>query len=140
MPRSLPDCSLTDWVVLSLVTEGPTHGWAVAAALAPDGPIGRVWTVRRPLVYRSLATLQTEGLVEACGEEASARGPARALVRATAAGKRARNRWLEEPVQHVRDVRTEFLVKLALLERAGRSSVELVRRQNVAGGFRCPIG
>ena len=38
-------------------------------------------------------------------------------------------RWLETPVEHVRDVRTEFLVKLALLDRAGESSRTLVERQ-----------
>jgi hypothetical protein len=32
-------------------------------------------------------------------------------------------------VEHVRDVRTELLVKLALLDRAGRSPRDLVERQ-----------
>ena len=48
---------------------------------------------------------------------------------ATRRGRAALQRWLETPVEHVRDVRTEFLVKLALLARAGQSSRRLVERQ-----------
>jgi PadR family transcriptional regulator AphA len=38
-------------------------------------------------------------------------------------------RWLGEPVAHVRDVRTELLLKLALLHRARKSPAALLRRQ-----------
>jgi PadR family transcriptional regulator AphA len=36
---------------------------------------------------------------------------------------------LDEPVAHVRDVRSELLVKLALLHRSGRDHTALVDRQ-----------
>jgi PadR family transcriptional regulator AphA len=39
------------------------------------------------------------------------------------------NRWLRRPVGHVRDMRIEFQLKLALLERLGRSPLVLIRRQ-----------
>jgi PadR family transcriptional regulator AphA len=126
------DLSLTDWVVLGVIAEEPTHGWAVTRVLAADGELGRVWTVRRPLVYRAITTLITAGLVEECGEQEGTRGPTRTLVRATAAGRRALRRWLDRPVAHVRDVRTELLVKLLLLERAGRPVDALIRRQEAA--------
>ena len=120
---------MADWVVLGVVSEGPTHGWPVVRALRADGPIGRVWTVPRPIVYRSLSTLTDKGLLEECGEDTTSRGPQRTIVRATRRGRAALRTWLETPVEHVRDVRTEFLVKLALLERAPRSSRVLVERQ-----------
>jgi DNA-binding PadR family transcriptional regulator len=123
------DQSLTDWVVLGIVAEGPTHGWAVTRELAPDGPLGRIWTVRRPLVYRALAALEERGSIEACGEEQSERGPVRTLVRTTAAGRGALRHWLGAPVAHVRDVRTAFLIKVTLLERSGRPIDDLVQRQ-----------
>ena len=44
--------SLTDWVVLGVLTEEPRHGFAVAKELARDAELGQLWTVRRPLVYR----------------------------------------------------------------------------------------
>ena len=38
-------------------------------------------------------------------------------------------RWLDRPVEHVRDVRTELLVKLALRDRAGLDRVPLLAAQ-----------
>jgi PadR family transcriptional regulator AphA len=123
------ELSLTEWAVLGVVAEGPTHGWPVVQELAPDGAIGRVWTVSRPLVYRALATLTTAGLIEECGEVEGARGPRRTIVRATRSGRTALRQWLDEPVDHVREVRSALLVKLALRERAGRDSAVLIDRQ-----------
>jgi DNA-binding PadR family transcriptional regulator len=126
---SLPDLSLADWTVLAVVSEAPTHGWPVVRELAPDGALGRVWTVTRPLVYRSLATLEAMGFVEPCGEAQRGRGPTRVIVRATPKGRSALRRWLATPVDHVRDVRSHLLVKLALLDRAGRPRDDLVEAQ-----------
>jgi DNA-binding PadR family transcriptional regulator len=126
---SLPELSLSDWTVLGIVAERPTHGWPVVQELAPDGAIGRIWTVSRPLVYRAIAALTSAGLVEECGEAEGARGPRRTIVRVTRAGRAALRWWLDEPVDHVREVRSAFLVKLALRERAGRESSDLIDRQ-----------
>jgi DNA-binding PadR family transcriptional regulator len=124
-----PELSLADWAVLGVVCEGPTHGWSVTRVLAADGDLGRIWTVPRPVVYRSITTLIDRGFVESAGESASGRGPQRTIIRATRPGRAALKRWLERPVDHVRDVRSAFLVKLALLDRAGRPRDELVRLQ-----------
>ena len=58
-----------DWAVLALVAEGPTHGFAIARALAPGSDVGRVWAMRRPLVYRALDVLTEQELVRAAGTE-----------------------------------------------------------------------
>jgi molybdate transport system regulatory protein len=47
----------------------------------------------------------------------------------TAAGRRAAARWLDRPVQHLRDVRTELLVKLMLRTRAGLDNESLLQAQ-----------
>jgi DNA-binding PadR family transcriptional regulator len=124
-----PAPSLTEHVVLALLAEGTTHGWAVATLLAPQGEVGRVWTVRRALVYRAVSQLLEAGLIRDAGEEPSERGPRRTLLRTTARGTRLTRRWLCAPVQHVRDLRTELLVKLLLAERAGVDTTSLVEEQ-----------
>jgi DNA-binding PadR family transcriptional regulator len=121
--------SVTDWAVLGAVAQGTTHGFAVARRLGPDGDLGRVWTVHRPLVYRSLAGLESAALIQAVGAAAGQAGPRRTLVRATPAGRRRLRRWLDQPVGHVRDVRSQLLLKLALLDQAGRDPGPLVERQ-----------
>jgi PadR family transcriptional regulator AphA len=115
----LPDLSLTEWAVLGVAAEQPTHGFAISKELAPEGDVGRIWTVPRPLVYRALATLERDGLLEPVGEEASDRGPTRTRIRVTRAGKAAVDRWLTTPVPHVRDLRTRLLLQLRLLDRKG---------------------
>lgn len=124
-----PARTLADWAVLCSVAAGPTHGWALVHELGADGPLGAIWTVPRAVVYRSLASLTAAGLIEPTGEEPGTRGPSRTIVRVTARGRVAARRWLATPVVHVRDVRGEFLLKLAYLDRAGRSREALVERQ-----------
>src|SRR5580704_10447314 len=101
LPAHEPVLSLSDWIVLSQVCEGPTHGNALAVLLGRDGDLGRIWHVNRAGVYRSLDRLVDLGLIRAAGEQPSQRGPVRTLV------------------EHTRDVRSELLIKLALLHRSG---------------------
>ena len=42
----------------------PTHGFAIAARLKPDGDVGRVWSLSRALTYRSLEQLAIRGYVQ----------------------------------------------------------------------------
>ncbi|HVM65643.1 MAG TPA: PadR family transcriptional regulator [Acidimicrobiales bacterium] len=128
---SLPDLSVTEWAVLAVIAEQPTHGFAVSKALGPEGDLGRIWTVPRPLVYRALTVLENDGLVEPVGEEAGERGPARTRLRATRRGRAAVDRWLRTPVAHVRDLRTQLLLRLRLLDRRGADMRELAGAQLV---------
>ncbi|MET0565695.1 MAG: PadR family transcriptional regulator [Acidimicrobiia bacterium] len=121
--------SLTEYAVLGLLAEGPTHGFAISKALQPDTELGRVITVRRPLVYRALDRLVDAGLAESAHTEPGAAGPNRVINRITRPGKRRLDSWLASPVSHVRDMRIEFQLKLALLQRLGRSPLELVVAQ-----------
>jgi len=131
MPRpGDPLLSLSEWLVLCLVTEQATHGHAVVAELAHDGPLGQVWRVHKAVVYRCLDRLQQAGLIAAVGEEPSRLGPVRTLVEATAAGRAEARGWLTRPVAHARDIRSELLVKLALLDRAGTSPAGLLAAQH----------
>lgn len=129
--RGRSDLSPGEWAVLALVAERPTHGWAVARALAPDGEIGAVWTFPRALVYRALDTLLAGGLIEEKGVEEGTRGPRRTIVGATPAGRAEVRDWLTEPVGHVRDARSLLLLKLVFTGRAGRDTRPLLEAQRV---------
>jgi len=87
--------SLAEWVVLCLVSEEPTHSFAVASLLAKDGNLG----------------------------------PARSQLEATSKGDQAAGDWLRQPVTHPRDIRSELLVKLALLGRVNSDPSDLLHQQ-----------
>jgi hypothetical protein len=53
-----PELSLAEWLVLCLVGERPTHGFAIAGLLAEDGSLGRIWHVRKAVVYRAVQRLE----------------------------------------------------------------------------------
>lgn len=120
--------------MLALVAEGPTHGFAVARVVGPDGSVGRVFRIPRPVVYRALDRLLACGLTAVDAVQASPQGPQRTRYRISRAGRRVVEEWLTSPVDHVRDMRTEFLTKLILLERAGSDIRPLVvaQRQVIA--------
>lgn len=123
-----PQLSLAEWVVLSVVAERPTHGFPIAQQTAPDGDLGRIWHVPRPIVYRALARLADAQLIADEGLE-HGRGPQRTIFAVTPAGRAAVTRWLQTPVEHIRDVRSHLLMKLALLHRAGLDATSLLERQ-----------
>jgi PadR family transcriptional regulator AphA len=97
------ELSLAERVCLTLIVQKVSHGWALGTMLARDGELGRIWTLSRPLTYRAIDGLVDKGLVTRTG--------------------------LDAPVEHLRDVRTELLVKLALRERAGLDNARLLAVQ-----------
>jgi tRNA (adenine37-N6)-methyltransferase len=123
--------SLPEWAALGLLCERPSHGWAIARALAPGGEIGRIHSCTRPLAYRALAHLREAGLAEARGTVASDAGPARTTLGATRRGRAAFGRWRATPVDHIRDLRSELMLKLLFHDRAGLDPVELLHDQTL---------
>lgn len=125
--------TLAEHACLTLVAQGVSHGWAIGSLLAPTGELGGVYTLSRPLTYRAIDGLVAQGLVRRKEPTGSTRD--RATLTATAAGKRAAEAWLAQPVAHVRDVRVELMLKLRLLERAGRPIAPLAAAQLAALPF-----
>ena len=123
-----PTLSLAEWTVLTVVSERPTHGFAIARLTAPHGELGRIWHIPRPVIYRSIGRLLDEGLLAPDAVE-SGRGPQRTLYSVTPRGGDAVRHWLDTPVEHVREVRSHLLLKLALLDRAGSDPTGLLERQ-----------
>jgi DNA-binding PadR family transcriptional regulator len=130
LPAEEPALSRSEWIVLSLVCEGPTHGSAVSRLVGPEGDLGQIWRVQKGVVYRGLDRLSDLGLIRSAGEESSPQGPVRLLVEATEAGRAAAVSWQHRPVQHTRDIRSELLVKLALLHRSGADPQDLLVAQH----------
>jgi len=100
----------------------PLADLTLAKALASQGELGRIWSVPTPVVYRAVNRLRTAGLVETVGAQPSDAGPMRTLVGLTPSGRRQLDRWLKTPVEHMRDVRSQLLLQLALT--AARVSVQ----------------
>jgi len=126
VPMSLPECT-----VLVLLSQRPAHGFAVSQLTAPDGDLGRIWRIPRPVIYRAIGRLVDAALITPESVEPGL-GPQRTIYTVTAAGRQAAGQWLATPVEHVREIRSHLLLKLALLHRAGDDPADLLKRQRAA--------
>ena len=122
---------LPEWTVLAVVSQQATHGFAIAQLTTPDGELGRVWQIPRPVIYRAIGRLAEAGLIAPQGTEPG-QGPQRTIYAATDEGRGAVGAWLTTPVEHVRDIRSHLLLKLALLHRQGADPSGLIHRQRSA--------
>lgn len=120
--------ALPEWTVLALLREGPSHGFAIATLTSADGALGRVWRIPRPVIYRALGRLEPAGLIEPMSVEAGA-GPQRTIYALTDIGREAVDEWLRQPSERVRQLRSELLMKLALLDRRGLGTRGLLHDQ-----------
>ncbi|HEY4609136.1 MAG TPA: hypothetical protein VIH06_08025 [Ilumatobacteraceae bacterium] len=114
---------------LGILYSGPTHGFAIAARLKPDGDVGRVWSLSRPLTYRALDQLAGRGFIHAIGEEPGIAGGNRTILSATRSGRAHLRKWLNTPVWHLRDLRSELLLKLVIADICGVDVSGMLERQ-----------
>lgn len=129
MSRNEDRLLLGEWACLGALDAGPSHGFALAEQLTPSEPIGRVWSLSRPLTYRAIDRLVAEGLAEVVGEEPGRAGGNRTMIAITRAGRAALRTWLVTPVVHLRDLRSELLLKLVLCDRCGIDDAPLIAAQ-----------
>ena len=127
-PPSLPEMSLPEWLVLAILSHQHAHGFAVAQLTASGGELGRVWQIPKAVVYRAIGRLLDARLIVPEGTEPGL-GPQRTVYAATDDGLAAAQRWLHKPVEHVRQIRSELLLKLALLDRVGEDPADLLTAQ-----------
>ena len=106
--------------MLAALLVGPRHGYELANLFAELG-ITEVLPMEQPTLYGYLRSLETAGFVT-WHEERAGNRPPRKVYRPTERGRETAAAWLSQPVERLRQVRQEFIVKLALLEALGRTS------------------
>lgn len=132
--RASDELLLGEWACLGLLCAAPAHGFALSVRLRPDGDVGRVWSLSRPLVYRSIEQLTERTLIKAVGQEPGIAGGNRTILTPTAAGRKRFTVWLAAPVHHLRDLRSELLLKLVLADICGIDTAQLVSAQRARVG------
>jgi len=102
---------------------GQGHGYDLARHFAAGRPLAGVIRIEVGMLYHHLKQLARAGWVAPLPGPAEAR-PARRVFALTDDGRAELWRWLGEPVAHTREIRLEFLVKLALARRLDRPAVD----------------
>jgi molybdopterin-binding protein len=119
---------LTENACLALVLFGIDHGYRLARQFEPDQQLGEVFTLTRPVVYRAIKTLELAGHLEST-ESSGVRGQLKWTLRCTQIGEAHARAWLDTPVEHIRDIRSELLIKLLIRQAHGLDVDVLIKRQ-----------
>ena len=123
---------VAEYGLLGLLRDAPSHGYALAADFAPEGRLGTILHLKMSQLYAYLHKLERHGWLVAHEDGAESIRPRRVFT-LTDAGRETFDRWLAQPVAATRDVRLEFLVKLAFaLERDPALAARLVSSQRAA--------
>ena len=120
---------LGEWACLGILCAKPSHGFAIAALLKPEGEVGRVWSLSRALTYRALDQLAQRGYVQPKGQEPGIAGGNRTILAPTRSGRAHLKKWLDQPVGHLRDVRSELLLKVVLADMNGVDATAMLVAQ-----------
>lgn len=98
-----------EFPVLGILLGGPLHGYEMCRRLKEG--TGSIWRLGKSQIYALLAKLEREGLVvhERVGQDNL---PAKNIFSLTSEGTQVVKEWLEQPVNHFRDMRLEFVSKL----------------------------
>ena len=115
------DRNPAEYLILGTLAGGPLHGYDLYQYLEEN--LGRIWTLGRSQTYALLSRMERAGLVTH-KRQAQEKRPDRKNFSLTPAGRKIFNHWVKAPVEHVRDLRLEFLAKIHFLEKSDRKWVE----------------
>ncbi len=99
----------TDLVILGTLIPGERHGYEIMRFL--ESALEGAWRVSNSQLYVLLKRMEQEGLLVSRSEAQDVR-PSKRVFHVTPLGRDAFKAWVNRPVPHVRDLRTEFLCKM----------------------------
>jgi DNA-binding PadR family transcriptional regulator len=97
--------------LLGFISLQPLHGYELHKMVADLNGFGIVWNIKIGKLYSMLNKLEKQGLIKSTYEKEGNR-PVRNEFSATKKGLNIFHQWLETPVNHGRDFRMVFLLKL----------------------------
>jgi PadR family transcriptional regulator AphA len=109
-----------EYAVLGLLLSGAKHGYEMARYFERE-ELSEVCPIEQSLLYTYLRNVEERGLVE-WSEVRVGNRPPRKLFELSRHGRDLIESWLDAPVERLRDVRLDFLLKLYFLREldAGR--------------------
>ena len=124
-----PPRSASEYALLALLLEGESHGYELTRRFAEGTALRMVCRLEMSMVYGLLKKLEKDGVLTGrdvpIGESKTRR-----LVSLTPDGRSEVESWLAAPVEHTREMRLDFLVKLYfLVQRQPASAGQLLDEQ-----------
>lgn len=107
------DLTVNEFAILALLRLlGPMHGYQMARWFEQD--LAEVCPIEQSALYAYLKNLEQRDLVS-WSEVRVGQHPPRKIFQLTAAGEAETGAWLRKPVERMREVKLDFLLKLYFL-------------------------
>ena len=101
----------SEFALLGLLYETPTHGYELHKQITDTEGIGMIWGVKLSNLYAQINKLEKKGFIKGIVHAEDSR-PARTEYHITESGRVIFNDWLFSTVGHPRDIRQEFMLRL----------------------------
>lgn len=119
-----------EFAILAILRVRPMHGYDMAAFLAAEGLLD-VLPMEQSTLYTYLRNLEARALVS-WTEERIGNRPPRKTYALTTTGHGTVEAWLRRPVQRMREIRLEFLLKVFFLGRIDPAAMDALLADQVA--------
>lgn len=106
----------SEFALLGFLYPGASYGYELHKKITEASGIGMVWGVKMSNLYAQLDKLERKGLIFGNLKSSDAH-PARMEYSLTPAGKVTFESWLSQTVDHPRDFRQEFMVRIFFMSR-----------------------
>ena len=125
-----------EYAVLAMLKLGPKHGYEMARFMDRDG-LPDVTRIEQSLLYANLKNLERRDLIAGCEVRAGAHPPRR-VFHLTPPGEVIVDEWLRQPVERLREVRLDFMLKLYFLHRLDPVAERVLLRAQIGAceGYR----
>lgn len=116
--------------LLGFLLETPMHAYALHQRII-HSPLGQVWHIKQSALYAMITRLQELSFITVSADTDDARG--KRYLSITDEGIAVFETWCQSPVDHLRDIRIEFLAKLYFTLRCyPKYATRLLELQHVA--------
>jgi len=116
---------------LLAIFDGSRHGYDLAREFQRGSELGDIIRLEPGMLYHHLKKLERNGWVTSHQEQVDRR-PARSVYTLTDAGRSELDAWMSEPVEHTREIRLAFLVKLYLARQTDSTAAKGLIEQQIA--------
>ena len=102
-----------EYALLGVLMTGPKHGYEMHTYFSSN--MDQFWHLSMSQIYALLKRMEKNGVVISKGEWQNNR-PAKKIFSITQTGKEGFLSWIYSPVNHVRNLRIEFMAKLFFIK------------------------
>ncbi|MDM8520464.1 PadR family transcriptional regulator [Anaerolineales bacterium HSG6] len=129
MPQNTKRNLTIEYALLGFLRERPMHGYEIHQKMMQPTGLSLVWHLKQSQLYALLGKMERWGYLSKKTEQRPSHPP-RKVFELTALGQEQFLNWLENPVEHARELRIDFLAKLYFAQREDTSILQrLIDRQ-----------